>query len=124
MAASAIHATSRSSISIVITAATASPKAPRRSRCVRSRPICSAIWGRGRGRWDKQGDGCLTLPHEFRAQHQPLDSLVPAVDFLIVTGQADRLDDGADLQRQARAFYVEVSHENDRVDIGEPVTAR
>ena len=40
-AASAIHGTSRSSTSTAITAATGSPKARRRSRCARSRRICS-----------------------------------------------------------------------------------
>ena len=47
MAAWAIRATSRSSTSIAITAATASPKAGRKSRCARWRDFCSAIWGRG-----------------------------------------------------------------------------
>ncbi len=32
------------------------------------------------------------LPHELRAQHQPLDTLVSAVDLLRVTGKPDRLD--------------------------------
>src|SRR6185437_11832750 len=44
MAAWAIRVTSRSSTSIVITAATASPKAARKSRSGKSRDSCSAIW--------------------------------------------------------------------------------
>ena len=47
-AAWAIRATSRSSTSIAITAAIASPRAPRRSRCARSPPTCSASLDRGK----------------------------------------------------------------------------
>src|SRR5690606_2065898 len=43
------------------------------------------------------------LSHEFRAQHQPLDAFVAAVDLLGVSGQPDRLDHRAALQRLVRA---------------------
>src|SRR3546814_15996545 len=103
MAGSAIRGTSRSSTSIATIAATASQRARKRFRCARWRPICSAISGRAGRRWGRfealpknASGGVLPLPHELRAQHQALDPVVAAVDFLRVAGQADRLDDGAE----------------------------
>src|SRR3546814_7248157 len=82
-----------------------------------SSDLCSAISGRAGRRWGrfealpKNGSGgVLPLPHELRAQHQALDPVVAAVDFLRVAGQADRLDDGADLQRDRKSTRLNSSH--------------
>jgi acyl-CoA dehydrogenase len=91
-AASAIRATSRSSTSIATTAAIASPKARKKSRCARSAPICSAILGRASarrlavlsvhrrgpaGQWRLGGSGLRAWPKHRRC---PPDSIrtVPA----------------------------------------------
>lgn len=48
------------------------------------------------------------LPHKLRPQHQALDAFVLAIDLLRVSGQADRLDQRALLERLARALDGEV----------------
>src|SRR5690606_10082147 len=64
----------------------------------------------------------LPLLHELRAQHEALDALEPTVDLLRVAGQADRLDDGADLQRLPRALHLQVLDERDAVAVREQVS--
>src|SRR5262249_35981817 len=72
MAAWAIPATSRSSISIGIIAATASPRAARKSRSARSRDSCSATWARGSIE-EAQMDGGGTCGHSrYRRNGKPL----------------------------------------------------
>src|SRR3546814_17283792 len=66
----------------------------------------------------------LPLPHKLRPQHQPLDAFKPAVDLLIVAGQADRLDDGDTFQRLPCAFDVEVFYKHDRAAIGAQIADR
>ena len=56
----------------------------------------------------KSGDVALArsgLSDEFRAQNEPLDGLVPAIDLLLVPCQPDGPDHRSTLQRLVGAFY-------------------
>lgn len=53
------------------------------------------------------------------SQHQPLDRVMPAVDFVGIVGEADRLDDRALLQALPSAFDLEVLDERDGVAVGQ-----
>src|SRR5690606_10600688 len=57
------------------------------------------------------------LLHELRAQDEALDAFVAAVDFLRVSGQADRLDERAALEGLARTLDDEVLDERDLVAV-------
>jgi hypothetical protein len=64
---------------------------------------------------------CSALAHEFGAQHQALDRLMPAVDLFGIVSQPDRLDHGALLQGLSRALDLEVLDEDDGLAVGEHI---
>lgn len=67
-------------------------------RCPRNGPpaLCTAAATTG------HRHEMLALADKFGAQDEPLDALVAAIDLLRIARQADRLDDGTDLERLAR----------------------
>src|SRR5690606_34497489 len=65
--------------------------------------------------------GSGPLAHEFRAQHQPLDGFMPAIDFLGIVGQPDRADYRSLLQGLPGALDLQVLHEDDGIAVGKEV---
>ncbi|CAE1300379.1 unnamed protein product [Acanthosepion pharaonis] len=66
----------------------------------------------------------LPLTHKLRAQHESLDPVELAVDFLRVAGQADRLDERAALQRLARALDGQVLDQRHLIPIAQHIADR
>src|SRR4051812_3446071 len=69
----------------------------------------------------RQADRRSALAHKLRAQDQPLDRIVAAVDLFRVVGEPDRPDDGALLQGLARALDLQVLDQHDGIAVGKKI---
>jgi len=65
------------------------------------------------------GAGSSRLLQKLHAQHQALDLVGAAFDFVGIVGEVDVLDHGAALEHGGRAFQLQVLDQRDGVALGE-----
>src|SRR5207244_1200864 len=56
---------------------------------------------------------------ELRTQHQALDFVGAAFDFIFIIGKMDVLDHGAALEHSGRALQLQILDQRDAVTLGE-----